>query len=331
MDESGVRQPRHALRLSLLATGAGLLWAGLALFAPTDAHAAQNDPGQGGLVGIVSDAADGASGLVGSVTDTVAHVAPPVAPVTTAVSQTVTAVTGTVDQAVSTVPAVVPPVAPIVEPVVTQVVQPVVDHVAQPVVDTVAEVTAPIPVVGELVDAVDVSGTVEAVPGVVDSVDGVVDVVLEGPIDTILPPLPGTSLPTVPAVPGLSVDELSNVVGPTSVVLFASEPAVSVSAGSPAASARPDALFSVFPDAALPQAEARAGDTTPPAGPVGSPWPADGSPAPGSGAGSGGAPGAAALLPSTFLFGGHESSAASPSAGDRIPACPVFETDASPD
>jgi hypothetical protein len=325
MDESVERQPRRAVRVLLLAAGAGLLWAGVSLLSQGGAaHAADGDELGGGLVGIVAGVASGASDAVGAVTDAVAQVAPPVAPVTDAASTAVTQVTGTVTHVVESAPAVVPDVAPIVTPVVTEVVQPVVDHVAQPVVDTAAELTAPVPVVGTVVGAIDLSGTVAAVPGVVEAVDGVVDTTLTGspapdliaelPLENLLPavlvpadPIVGIALPNsgngllaTPAARGDSL-RLSPVESRT-----ATEPSASTAGAS--------------------SADGTSGHirTT-------SPLLAPSSPPPPSGAGTSGAPGAEALAGRTPSIGLLLFSVAAPAADDRLPACPVFDTDTSPD
>ena len=323
MTESGTHEPRRAVRLTLLATGAGLLWAAVALFAPADAHAAEGDAG--GLVGIVSEVTGGAAGLVGSMTETVADVAPPVAPVTTAVSQTVNATVGTVDNTVQSVPAIVPPATPVVAPVVTEVLQPVVDHVVQPVIDTVATTTAPVPVVGELVGAVDLSGTVAAVPGATEAVDTIVDIVLEGPILGGALPIPDSSM----------LPPVSDLLGLTGLTI----------AGDTAGAFG----FPTLPDAAVTSSAARtfisgldvvlvedaavvgAGRETAPTDVPDSPWPSDSAPGSGSSANSVSGSASAALHFSTFGVEAALSSVSAHTASDRLPACPVFEADTSPD
>lgn len=325
MDESVERQPRRAARVLLLAAGAGLLWAGVSLFMQGGAaHAADGEDLGGGLVGIVAGVTSGAADAVGAVTDTVGEIAPPIAPVTDAASTAVTQVTGAVDQVVESAPAAVPDVAPIITPVVTEVVQPVVDHVAQPVVDTAADLTAPLPVVGAVVGAVDLSGTVAAVPGVAQAVDGVVDTTLTGspapdliealPLENVLPSVLVSSDPFLAIAPPDSGSGLL----PTSAVRAESpRPA---SAETRPATASPASTVGANP------ADATPGDL-----PASSPLLPPSSPPPPSGAGSLGAPGAEALTAPIPPAGLLTSSIAAPAADDRLPTCPIFETDTSPD
>ncbi|MCC4908734.1 hypothetical protein [Microbacterium sp. cx-59] len=337
MSEIATTRPRHALRLTLLATGAGVLWAAVALFSPTDAHAdaPQDDPG--GLVGLVSGVTNGASGLVGSVTETVAVAVPPLAPVVDAVSQTVTHVTDAADHTVQAVPEVVPPVAAVVEPIVTEVVQPVVSEavteVVQPVVDTAVTVTAPVPVVGELVDgivaAVDLPGAVATVPGIAEAIDGVVTAILTGPVS-------GSTSPGLPGLPGLPTTiGLPSAAGDSSAAGVDAEATAgldtaAIFSGTFAPFGKTTGLSSL----ALPGTvvgERSAADTAPPAGAPEPPSPGSTAPPANSGAYSSGGQAAAALHPSAHHLVVPDSSFRSHVASDRLPACPVAETDTSPD
>jgi hypothetical protein len=328
VDESGERQPRRAVRLLLLGAGAGLLWAGFSVFTQIGtAHADDTDLG-GGLVGIVSDVTSGASDAVGSLTDTVAEIVPPIAPVTDAASTVTTHVTTAMSHTVDAVPEVIPEVAPVVAPVVTEVVQPIVDEVAQPVVDTVAELTAPVPVVGAVVGAVDLSGTVAAVPGVVTAVDGVVDTVVTGsPASSPIDALPVEEF--LPGAPGLAVDAADA----SRFALLAATS--SVSAGAPGvrqpALSVPRSGEPASPEYAVPDAP----ETTAHAGPGGAhdrgPLSRPSAPSPASGAGSAASPTAEALLAAAAHVGRLDSSVAPLAVSDRVPACPVYEADTSPD
>lgn len=319
MDEIATTRRHHALRLSLLATGAGIAWAAFSLLTPADAHADEAGDDSSGLIGIVSDVTGGAVDLVGSVTDTVAVIAPPVAPVTDAVSDTVTRVAevGTVS-----VPRAVPPVTSIVEPVVTDVVQPAVDVVVQPVLETVTTVTAPIPVVGGVVsgvvDAVDLSGTVAQLPDVVEIIDTIVGSVSSAPTGS-MPVLPGV-VPTDPADAFASADGAEEGTPGRAE----SAAAVRAEARGGASPTVPVALASVAPSALSlggPPVD------TAPRGPA----PGDAVPPGPAGANSVGAPSPVALHARSFRISAPESSSRSQHASDDLPACPVFETDISPD
>jgi hypothetical protein len=228
---------------------------------------------------------------------------------------------------VDAVPEVIPEVAPVVAPVVTEVVQPIVDEVAQPVVDTVAELTAPVPVVGAVVGAVDLSGTVAAVPGVVTAVDGVVDTVVTGsPASSPIDALPVEEI--LPVAPGLAVDAAGFALP---------APASTSSASTGAQGVRQPALS--MPRSGAPASQEYAvpdaPETTAHAGPGGAhdrgPLSRPGAPSPTSGAGSAGSPTAEALLAAAAYVGRLDSSVAPLATSDRVPACPVYEADTSPD
>lgn len=323
MDEIATTRTQHALRLSLLATGAGLLWAAFSLFTPTDAHAQGPEDDASGLIGIVSGVTGGAVDLVGSVTETVGVVAPPVAPVTEAVSDTVTRVA---DVATVSVPQAVPPVASIVEPVVTDVVQPAVDVVVQPVLDTVTTVTAPIPVVGGVV-----SGVVEAVdlPATVGHLPEVVEI-----IDTIVGSVTPTPTGSIPVLPGAGSADPADA--------FASIPGAED--GTPGGGGSSDAARGEPRGGSLPTVPGALAPATPAATPSAlslggppleaaprGPVPGDAVPPGPAGANSAGASSPVVLHARSFRVAAPESSYRSHHASDELPACPVFETDISPD
>lgn len=321
-------------------------------------HAADDDK-PGGLSGLVSSVTSELGNTVGGTVSAVGHIVKPVAPVTEKVAEvtqnTTAAVAETVEATVEAVPAVTPIVEPVITEVVQPIVEPVVEHVAQPVLDTVAEVTEPLPVVGTVVAAIDLDKTVAALPTVTEAVDATVGGVLTGAT-----PQTGTDpscsiLGTCPAVPGVepsapvspdgdstvapSVPDAAPVAGPAPVTVTAAD-AARDAAETRARDAR-EALASAFTTAtAVPASPAtqaaatHAEDDNARGDGNGSrdlsQWPANMAPAQ-SGANAGGF---APLVP----FAGDEFSAIELSAfgvvthdDDRIPACPVFEADTSPD
>ncbi|MEV7692999.1 hypothetical protein AB0N73_06670 [Microbacterium sp. NPDC089189] len=328
MDEVSTNEPRRATRVALLALGAGLLWAGASLILGlTPAHAADGDRPDG-LVGLVTSVTDGASDVVSATTDIVAEVLPPAAPVTPAVSKTVTTVT----QGAADVVAVTPDVSPVVTPVVETVVQPVVDEIVQPVVDTAADLTAPIPVVGDVVGAIDLSGTAAALPGVTDAVDEAVDGILVGGSSG-----PGVILP--PAHPGGLLPVHPDGDAPSAVLILpATAPGGVVDAGTPvglpaatATSASRGLSFAATASPGVATATVHEATDPPTDRPAGGPFSPDSAP-PTSGASAASASsfsGAAAELFTPLGSSLLRGTLLPP--GDELPGCPVFDTDTSPD
>ncbi|WDG18174.1 hypothetical protein [Microbacterium sp. Clip185] len=335
MDESVNGSSRRAGRFLLLAAGVGLLWAGISvLTSPSTAHAEDDD--RGGLIGLVGGVTGAASDLVGATTDAVSDILPPVAPVADAASQTVSTVTTTVSDTVAYVPEVVPELQPVVEPVVTEIVQPVVTDVVQPVVDGVGGIVEPVPVISDVVRAIDlpsavgvVSGVVGAVPGVVGSVDDTVGTVIGTPGH----PTSGGVVPSVP-IPG--TDQVSEPgAGPhptqeAATAALVAALAATVDARHASVAGAGGAAFAT-PSAAAP---ARSLDLfgAPPLPGHSAPW--EGS-APSGSSSSGSSSG-----PLSFALGwvngsawpGSAGSAVAPRDGDDdLPSSPVFDTDISPD
>lgn len=342
MDESVNGSPRRVGRILLLAAGVGLLWAGISVLTSTSsAHADDDD--RGGLIGLVGGVSGAASDLVGATTGAVGDILPPVAPVTDAASQTVSTVTTTVSDTVAYVPDVVPELQPVVEPVVTEIVQPVVTEivqpvvtdVVQPVVDGVGGIVEPVPVVSDVVGAIDlpsvvgvVSDVVGAVPGVVGSVDDTVGTVIgtpghptSGGVPSV--PIPGTDQVSEPGASPHPTQEAATAALVAALAATVDARHASVAGAGGAAFATPSAA-----------APARSLDLfgAPPLPGHSVPWESS---APSGSSSSGASSGSL-----SFALGWVGSSAWSASAGsavaprdgdDDLPSSPVFDTDISPD
>lgn len=335
MDESVNGSARRVGRILLLAAGIGLLWAGISVVtASTTAHAHDDD--RDGLIGLVGGVTGAASDLVGATTGAVGDLLPPVAPVTDAASQTVSTVTTTASDTVTYVPEAVPELQPVVEPVVTEIVHPVVTDVLQPIVDGAVAIVEPVPVVSDVVGAIElpsvvgaVSGGVGAVPGVIGSVDDTVATVIGTPGQPtsggILPaaPVPGMGHGSAAGASPLPTQEAVNaaLVAALTATTDARHATVAGAGG---------AAFST-PRAAAPLSSLDLFGAPPiPGSPA--PW-EDSAPAGTSSSGT------ASGSPSVAL-GWVESSAWMRSAGsavaprdgdDDLPSSPVFDTDVSPD
>ncbi|MDQ1205131.1 hypothetical protein [Microbacterium sp. SORGH_AS_0862] len=343
MDESVNGSPRRVGRILLLAAGVGLLWAGVSVLTSTSsAHADDDD--RGGLIGLVGGVTGAASDLVGATTGAVGDILPPVAPVTDAASQTVSTVTTAVSDTVAYVPEVVPELQPVVEPVVTEIVQPVVTEivqpvvtdVVQPVVDGVGGIVEPVPVVSDVVGAIDlpsvvgvVSDVVGAVPGVVGSVDDTVGTVIGTPGQPtnggVVPsvPIPGTDQVSEPGASPHPTQEAATAALVAALTATVDARHASVAGAGGAAFATPSAA-----------APARSLDLfgAPPLPGHSAPW--EGS-APSGSSSSGSSSG-----PLSFALGwvngsawpGSAGSAVAPRDGDDdLPSSPVFDTDVAPD
>lgn len=330
MDESVNGSSRRAGRILLLAAGVGLLWAGVSVLTSTaSAHADDDD--RGGLIGLVGGVTGAASDLVDATTGAVGDILPPVAPVTDAASQTVPTVTTTVSNTVAYVPDVVPELQPVLEPVVTEIVQPVVSDVVQPIVDGVGAIVEPVPVVSDVVGAIDLPSVVGSIPGVVGSVDDKVGTVIGTPGH----PAGGGILPSAP-VPGTDDLSASGALPlPTQQAANAALAAVLAAtvdgrhATVPAARGLSGAAFST-PGTTAPAIDLDLYGAPPLPG-HSVPWESS---AP-SGSSSSGSSGSL-----SFALGWVESSAWPASAGsavaprdgdDDLPSSPVFDTDISPD
>lgn len=343
MDESVNGSPRRAGRILLLAAGVGLLWAGVSVLTSTSsAHADDDD--RGGLIGLVGGVAGAASDFVGTTTGAVGDILPPVAPVTDAASQTVSTVTTAVSDTVAYVPEVVPELQPVVEPVVkeivqpvvTEIVQPVVTDVVQPVIDGVGGIVEPVPVVSDVVGAIDlpsvvggVSGVVGTVPGVVGSVDDTVGTVIGTPDHPtsggIVPavPIPGTDQVPAPGASPRSTQEAATAALVAALTATVDARHASVAGAGGAAFSAPGAAASVNSLDLF---------GAPPLPGYAVPWESS---APSGSSSSGSSPGWL-----SFALGWVESSAWPGSAGsavaprdgdDDLPSSPVFDTDVAPD
>ncbi len=330
MDESVNGSSRRAGRILLLAAGVGLLWAGVSVLTSTSsAHADDDD--RGGLIGLVGGVTGATSDLVSATTGAVGDILAPVAPVTDAASQTVSTVTTAVSDTVAYVPEVVPELQPVVEPVVTEIVQPVLTDIAQPIVNGAGALVEPVPVVSDVVGAIDlpsvvgaVSGVVGAVPGVIGSVDDTVGTVIGTPGY----PTSGGALPTTPLP---SADgALSTPLTPQEAAHAALVAALTADARYATVAGAGGAVFATASAAA----PARSLDLfgAPPLPGHSAPW--EGS-APSGSSSSGSSFGSL-----SFALGWVDSSAWPGSAGsavaprdgdDDLPSSPVFDTDISPD
>lgn len=328
MDESVNGSSRRTGRILLLAAGVGLLWAGISvLTSTTPAHADDDD--RGGLIGLVGGVTGAASDLVDATTGAVGDILPPVAPVTDAAAQTVSAVTTTVSDTVAYVPEVVPELHPVVEPVVTEIVQPVVTDVVQPIVNGAGALVEPVPVVSEVVSAIDLPSVVGAVPGVVGSVDDTVGSVIGTPghptSGGVVPsvPLPGTDSVAPPTTNPLTTQDAATA------ALVAAQTATADARH--ATVARAGGAAFVTPSAAAPVSSLDLRGAPPLPG-RSAPWESS---APSGSSSSGSSSGSL-----SFTLGWVESSAWPASAGsaiaprdgdDDLPSSPVFDTDISPD
>lgn len=328
MDESVNGSSRRAGRILLLAAGVGLLWAGVSvLTSTTSAHADDDD--RGGLIGLVGGVTGAASELVDATTGAVGDILPPVAPVTDAASQTVSTVTTTVSDTVAYVPDVVPELQPVVEPVVTEIVQPVVTDVVQPIVDGVGTLVAPVPVVSDVVGAIDLPTVVGAVPGVIGSVDDTVGSVIGTPghptSGGVVPsvPLPGTDSVAPPSTNPLTTQDAATAALVAALTATADARHATVAGAGGAAFVTPSAVAPVSSLALL---------GAPPLPGHSAPWESS---APSGSSSSGSSSGSL-----SFTLGWVESSAWPASAGsaiaprdgdDDLPSSPVFDTDISPD
>ncbi|GAB3150644.1 hypothetical protein GCM10027058_15270 [Microbacterium neimengense] len=320
MDESVNGTSRRAGRILLLAAGVGLLWAGVAVLTSTSsAHADDDD--RGGLIGLVGGVTGAASDLVGATTGAVGDILPPVAPVTDAASQTVSTVTTTVADTVAYVPEVVPDLQPVVEPVVTEIVQPVVTDVVQPVVDGVGAIVEPVPVVSDVIGAIDLPSVVGAVPGVIGSVDDAVDTVVGTPDH----PTNGGLLPTTP-LPGTD--------GALSTPLTPQEAASAALVGALTA----DARYAITGGAAFATPGAAASVNSldlfgaPPLPGHSVPWESSApSGSSSSGSSSGSLSSALGWVESSAWPGSAGSAVAPRDGDDDLPSSPVFDTDVAPD
>ncbi|MDR6199855.1 hypothetical protein QE374_001764 [Microbacterium sp. SORGH_AS428] len=328
MDESVNGSSRRAGRILLLAAGVGLLWAGVSVLTfTTSAHADDDD--RGGLIGLVGGVTGAASDLVGATTGAVGDILPPVAPVTDAASQTVSTVTTTVSDTVAYVPEVVPELQPVVEPVVTEIVQPVVTDVVQPIIDGVGALVEPVPVVSDVVGAIDLPTVIGAVPGVVGSVDDTVGSVIGTPghptSGGVVPsvPLPGTDSVAPPSTNPLTTQDAATAALVAALTATADARHATVAGAGGAAF--------VTPSAAAPVSSLDLRGAPPLPG-HSAPWESS---APSGSSSSGSSSGSL-----SFTLGWVESSAWPASAGsaiaprdgdDDLPSSPVFDTDISPD
>lgn len=325
MDESVNGSSRRAGRILLLAAGVGLLWAGISvLTTSTTAHADDDD--RGGLIGLVGGVTDAASGLVGATTGAVGDILPPVAPVTDTVAQTISTATTAVSDTVAYVPEVVPELQPVIDPVVTGIVQPVVTDVVQPIVDGVGAIVEPVPVVSDVVRAIDLPSVVGAVPGVIGSVDETVDTVLGTPgrpaNGGVLPstPLPGTDDAGVNPLP---TQEAANAALVAALTAAADARHATVAGAGGAGFSTPDA-------------DAAAGGLdlfgAPPLRGHFAPWENSAPTGTSSSGSSSGSLSYALGRVEGSAWTGSAGSAVAPRDGDDdLPGSPVFDTDVSPD
>ncbi|MDY0828454.1 hypothetical protein SK224_04865 [Microbacterium sp. BG28] len=326
MDESVNGSSRRAGRILLLAAGVGLLWAGISvLTSTTPAHADDDD--RGGLIGLVGGVTGAASDLVGATTGAVGDILPPVAPVTDAASQTVSTVTTTVSDTVAYVPEVVPELHPVVEPVVTEIVQPVVTDVVQPIVNGVGALVEPVPIVSDVVGAIDLPTAVGAVPGVVGSVDDTVGSVIGTPghptSGGVVPsvPLPGTDSVAPPSTNPLTTQDAANAALVATLTAEARHATLARAGGTAFATpntAAPVNSIDLFGAPPLPGHSA--------------PWESSAPSGSSSSGSSSGSPSFALGWVDSSAWPGAAGSAVAPRDGDDdLPSSPVFDTDVAPD
>ncbi|WP_243226313.1 hypothetical protein [Microbacterium sp. CIAB417] len=323
MDESVNGSPRRVGRILLLAVGVGLLWAGISVLTSTSSAHADDDE-RGGLIGLVGGVTGAASDVVGATTGAVGEILPPVAPVTDAASQTVSAVTTTVSDTVAYVPEVVPELHPVVEPVVTEIVQPVVTDVVQPVVDGVGGIVEPVPVVSDVVGAIDLPSVVGVVSGVIGSVDDTVGTVIGTPGH----PTSGGVLPSVP-LPGTD-GALSNPLGTQEAASAALVAVLTADARRTTVAGAGGGTFSA-PDAAAPASSLDLFGAPPLPGHA-VPWESSAPSGSSSSGSSSGSPSFALGWVESSAWPGSEGSTVAPRDGDDdLPSSPVFDTDVAPD